>query len=124
MSLLRSVLCCDSLVPDAQIRLLPPWLLAMSHRLIPGTPVNIRDLPTDGREFCSSRKKAERESKELREELIELQPRMYAEDKHRLLIVLQAMDEGGKDSAIRKVFRGVNPQGVRHDERHRRRRKM
>jgi polyphosphate kinase 2 (PPK2 family) len=30
-----------------------------------------------------------------------------------LLIVLQAMDTGGKDGAIKHVFRGVNPQGCR-----------
>jgi polyphosphate kinase 2 (PPK2 family) len=30
-----------------------------------------------------------------------------------VLIVLQAMDTGGKDGAIKHVFRGVNPQGCR-----------
>jgi PPK2 family polyphosphate:nucleotide phosphotransferase len=38
---------------------------------------------------------------------------LYSEHKHRLLIVLQAMDGGGKDGTIRAVFDGVNPQGVR-----------
>jgi len=42
----------------------------------------------------------------------ELQVRLYAEGKKGLLIVLQAMDAGGKDSTIRKVFGGLNPQGV------------
>ena len=36
---------------------------------------------------------------------------LYAESKHRLLIVLQAMDTGGKDGVIRHVMSGVNPQG-------------
>lgn len=83
------------------------------HRMTPGATISIRDLPSDGREFCDSRKKAEKEFKELRRELIELQAQIYAEDKHRILVVLQAMDAGGKDSTIRKVFMGVNPQGVR-----------
>jgi PPK2 family polyphosphate:nucleotide phosphotransferase len=48
----------------------------------------------------------------LREELTNLQERLYAQAKHKVLIVLQAMDTGGKDGAIRKVFSGVNPQGV------------
>ena len=48
----------------------------------------------------------------LREELVDLQERLFAEAKHKVLIVLQAMDTGGKDGAIRKVFSGVNPQGV------------
>lgn len=49
---------------------------------------------------------------ELGAQLVELQTVLYAEHKHKLLIVLQAMDSGGKDGVIRKVFSGVNPQGV------------
>jgi PPK2 family polyphosphate:nucleotide phosphotransferase len=45
------------------------------------------------------------------ERLQELQEVMWAEDKHALLIVLQAMDAGGKDGTIKHVMRGVNPQG-------------
>jgi PPK2 family polyphosphate:nucleotide phosphotransferase len=45
--------------------------------------------------------------------LEELQEMLYAEHKHKVLIVLQAMDTGGKDGTIRHVFEGVNPQGVR-----------
>jgi PPK2 family polyphosphate:nucleotide phosphotransferase len=48
----------------------------------------------------------------LRAELVELQARLYAESRQSLLVVLQAMDTGGKDGAIRNVFSGVNPQGV------------
>src|SRR5205823_8825093 len=40
-----------------------------------------------------------------------LQEVMYAEGKHALLVVFQAMDGGGKDGAIEHVFSGVNPQG-------------
>jgi PPK2 family polyphosphate:nucleotide phosphotransferase len=47
------------------------------------------------------------------EELSELQNRLWAEHRHSLLLVLQAMDAGGKDGTIRRVFTGVNPQGVR-----------
>lgn len=49
----------------------------------------------------------------LNAKLEELQEVLYAEGKHKILIVLQAMDTGGKDGAIRRVFDGVNPQGVR-----------
>jgi PPK2 family polyphosphate:nucleotide phosphotransferase len=49
----------------------------------------------------------------LRIQLIDLQTRLYAESKQRLLVVLQAMDTGGKDGLIRKVFSGVNPMGVK-----------
>lgn len=50
---------------------------------------------------------------ELRTELARLQFMLHADRSQRLLVVLQAMDAGGKDGTIRKVFRGVNPQGVR-----------
>src|SRR4051812_17040170 len=40
-----------------------------------------------------------------------LQEKLYAEGKHALLVVVQAMDCGGKDGAIDHVFSGVNPQG-------------
>jgi PPK2 family polyphosphate:nucleotide phosphotransferase len=49
----------------------------------------------------------------LREELVELQAKLYGEGKQRLLIVLQAMDTGGKDGCIRNVFSGCNPLGVK-----------
>lgn len=49
----------------------------------------------------------------LRQRLESLQSLFYADGTHKLLIVLQAMDTAGKDSTIRMVFDGVNPQGVR-----------
>ncbi len=48
----------------------------------------------------------------MRRELAELQRVMWADGNHAFLVVLQAMDTGGKDGTIRKVFSGVNPQGV------------
>ena len=45
--------------------------------------------------------------------MAELQEMLYAQGEHALLIVLQAMDAGGKDGTIRHVFEGVNPQGVK-----------
>ena len=49
---------------------------------------------------------------QLNAQLVELQNVLYAEHKHKVLVVLQAMDTGGKDGCIRKVFSGINPQGV------------
>lgn len=46
------------------------------------------------------------------EKLEKLQERLYAESKRSVLIVLQAIDTGGKDGTIKHVFRGLNPQGV------------
>jgi len=45
-------------------------------------------------------------------QLAEYQSRLYAQDTHGVLVVLQAMDAGGKDGTIRHVMSGVNPQGV------------
>lgn len=50
---------------------------------------------------------------ELNAKLESLQELLFAEGKHKLLIVLQGMDTSGKDGVIRRVFEGVNPQGVR-----------
>jgi len=47
-----------------------------------------------------------------RRQLAELQRLLWADGGRSLLLVLQAMDTGGKDGTIRKVFTGVNPQGV------------
>ena len=47
------------------------------------------------------------------ERLDELQRRLFADERHALLAVFQAMDAAGKDSTIRKVFSGVNPAGFR-----------
>jgi PPK2 family polyphosphate:nucleotide phosphotransferase len=43
--------------------------------------------------------------------LIDFQEKLYAQDRWSVLIVLQAMDAGGKDSAIKAIFEGINPQG-------------
>jgi len=46
------------------------------------------------------------------EQLVGLQERLYADDRWSVLIVLQAMDAAGKDSVIKHVMSGLNPQGV------------
>jgi polyphosphate kinase 2 (PPK2 family) len=45
-------------------------------------------------------------------ELSEAQELLWASDRYALLVVLQAMDAAGKDSVIKHVMSGVNPQGV------------
>lgn len=84
-----------------------------THKLKPGEPIRLNDINPNGKDFHPDRDAAEEEFRNLRDEFIEFQRALYAEDKHKLLIVFQAMDAGGKDSAIRKAFKGVNPQGVK-----------
>lgn len=50
---------------------------------------------------------------DLLDELRALQALLWAEDRRAVLLVLQGMDTAGKDGTIRRVFSGVNPQGVR-----------
>lgn len=54
---------------------------------------------------------AERLLEANRNRLIDFQKRLYAQDRWSLLVILQGMDAAGKDSAIKSIFEGVNPQG-------------
>ena len=69
--------------------------------------------PNDTKLWDKDKKAAKNELKVLRKKLIDLQRLLYAEHKQKVLIVLQAMDSGGKDGTIRSIFKGINPQGVR-----------
>jgi PPK2 family polyphosphate:nucleotide phosphotransferase len=46
-----------------------------------------------------------------RKRLAEFQEKLYAQDRWSLLVILQGMDAAGKDSAIKAIFEGINPQG-------------
>jgi len=48
----------------------------------------------------------------LQDQLQDLQKMLYAENKHRVLVVMQAMDTGGKDGCIKHVFSHIDPQGI------------
>jgi PPK2 family polyphosphate:nucleotide phosphotransferase len=48
-----------------------------------------------------------------RAHLAELQSKLYAHNKHGVLIILQAMDAAGKDGTIKHIMSGLNPQGVK-----------
>jgi PPK2 family polyphosphate:nucleotide phosphotransferase len=83
-------------------------------RIIPGTRVRLADWdPGDTSSFEVTKEDALDKVTKLKTKLEGLQEKLYAERKHKVLVVLQAMDTGGKDSTIRLVFEGVNPQGVR-----------
>ncbi len=69
--------------------------------------------PNDTSEFKGDKEQGRLAMEQLNKRLEELQEVLFAEHKHKVLIVLQAMDTGGKDGAIRHVFEGVNPQGTR-----------
>lgn len=83
------------------------------YRVSPKTRIELDQWPTRGGDDVGLDKEEGRERlAPLNERLEELQELLWAESKHRVLVVLQAMDTGGKDGTIRHVFDGVNPQGV------------
>jgi PPK2 family polyphosphate:nucleotide phosphotransferase len=81
------------------------------YRVEPRGRVRLSELDPDETEHYRSRKDVADELAEQRNRIRRLQERLYAEHGQSLLIVLQAMDTGGKDGTIRGVFEGVNPQG-------------
>jgi PPK2 family polyphosphate:nucleotide phosphotransferase len=80
-------------------------------RVEPGTPTRLADIDPDESEHYQRRKDVADELKRHRDRISDLQARLYGEQRRSLLIVLQAMDTGGKDGTIKGVFAGVNPQG-------------
>jgi PPK2 family polyphosphate:nucleotide phosphotransferase len=80
------------------------------YRFRPGAKFQLADHRTKD-EGGLSKPEATKRTSELRKRLFQLQELLYAERRHALLVVLQAMDTGGKDSLIRSVFSGINPQG-------------
>jgi PPK2 family polyphosphate:nucleotide phosphotransferase len=84
------------------------------YRIEPGKKFKLEDYsPNDTGDFEGKKQKGIELLAERRAEIDSLQELLYAEHKHRLLVVFQAMDGGGKDGTIRAVFDGVNPQGVK-----------
>lgn len=84
------------------------------HLVQPGKKIKLAERdPQDTGDFKGGKEDGLKEIAKLNEKLQELQEVLYAEGKHKVLVVLQAMDTGGKDGAIRRVFDGVNPQGVK-----------
>jgi PPK2 family polyphosphate:nucleotide phosphotransferase len=82
------------------------------HRIEPGSKVQIRDLDPDATPLCDDKAEGKRRSAELQERLDELQELLYAEHKHKILVILQGMDTSGKDGTVRHVMTGVSPAGV------------
>ena len=84
------------------------------YRIIPGSRVDLNCWdPNDTSAFAWGKQEAKKTLRAFNDRLEALQELLYAEHRHKLLVVLQAMDTGGKDGTIRHVFQGVNPQGVK-----------
>jgi PPK2 family polyphosphate:nucleotide phosphotransferase len=81
------------------------------YRVEPGKKLKLSQVDPDQSEHYTSKEDVRKELKKQRLRIRDLQDRLFAEHKQSLLIVLQAIDTGGKDGTIRNVFEGVNPAG-------------
>jgi PPK2 family polyphosphate:nucleotide phosphotransferase len=79
-------------------------------RVKPGTKVDLSKLDP-GETHGHQKESAEQEISELLGRMAQLQDKLWAEQKHALLIVLQGIDASGKDGTIRRVMTAFNPQG-------------
>jgi PPK2 family polyphosphate:nucleotide phosphotransferase len=76
-----------------------------------GDRIRLRAIDPGGKPALS-RDEAAEQVEALRLRLVDLQQALYAEHQRSLLIVIQAMDTGGKDGAIKKLCSGLDPNGV------------
>lgn len=83
------------------------------HLVKPGRKIKLAKVQTDQTGRFKDKKTALEAARKNLDEFHDLQEVLYAQSKHALLIVLQAMDAGGKDGTIDFVFSGVNPQGCK-----------
>jgi len=79
----------------------------------PGSKISLKKFSTECKHDDLSKSAAEKLLKIGLERLETMQDKLYAHDQYSILIILQAMDAAGKDSTIKHVMSGLNPQGVR-----------
>ena len=80
--------------------------------LVPeGKKLHLKNYQTDFTGDYEDKKPAVKDLAKNIERMTELQNILYAQNRHALLIIFQAMDAAGKDSAIKHVLSGLNPQG-------------
>jgi PPK2 family polyphosphate:nucleotide phosphotransferase len=86
--------------------------LVKRYRVEKAKKFRLRDFkPADTAGLRIDKKKAKKALERDIEKLSDLQERLFAQDRWSLLLVFQAMDAAGKDSAIKHVMSGINPQG-------------
>ncbi len=84
------------------------------YRVKPGSKVDLDKWdPGDKSCFSGGKTEGRKVLQELTARLQVQQEILYAENKHKLLVVLQAMDTGGKDGTIRSIFQHIDPHGIR-----------
>jgi len=76
-----------------------------------GQKVDLKSWPTNIKPICESKDAYQSLLREHVDQLSEMQQKLYASNRYAVLLIFQAMDAAGKDSCIRHVMSGVNPQG-------------
>lgn len=77
----------------------------------PGKFSSLKDYKTDSTSGVSDKNEANGWMNNYISEMQELQDKLYADNSHAVLLIFQAMDGAGKDSTIKHVMSGINPQG-------------
>jgi PPK2 family polyphosphate:nucleotide phosphotransferase len=90
----------------------PPSRRELLARMRAGSDLDLEDHRPD-ETFGWERTEAKSRVAEETAAVAELQKKLYASSERALLVVLQAMDAGGKDGVIRSVLTGINPAGIR-----------
>lgn len=87
--------------------------MELSKYLIkPNKKINLADYSTDSSGKIKSKEQALSLMEKNIKKMAKLQDKLYADDRYALLLIFQAMDAAGKDSAIKHVMSGLNPQGT------------
>ena len=87
----------------------------MAYLVPEGGEVKLTDALADGNELCPDGNKGNTLDlfNHLRDRIQTQQKVLYAQNRHRVLLIIQAMDTGGKDGVVKHVFSRVDPQGLR-----------
>lgn len=74
--------------------------------------LDLKEMDTDGEAKDEDREEILAKTDEIREKIIAYQDKFYASGREGLILLIQARDAAGKDSTVKHVMSGVNPQGV------------
>lgn len=89
-------------------------LIRYKHLLVPANKkIDLKDYDTKYRGKELNKKESEQLLEFGRQQLAEIQDKLYAHNRYSVLIILQAMDAAGKDGAVKHIMSGFNPLGVK-----------
>lgn len=86
----------------------------LAYRVKEGSKFRLQDIDPGTKELCpdGGKNNSLKLFDELRDRIQGQQKVLYAENKQRVLVIIQAMDTGGKDGCVKHVFSRVDPQGI------------